>query len=248
MRLHVLSDLHIEFAPFRPPETDADVVVVAGDVHPGARGLRWLAEAFPDKPVVYVLGNHEFYRESIPRLTDDLRALAAGTRVHLLENERVELDGIIFLGATLWTDFALDGNRHRAEALAADGISDFHVIRVTPTGRLFTPADARRRNAESLRWLQREFRQVQGRRCLVVTHHAPSPRSIGPWFRGDPLNHVFASDLDPLVAASGAAVWIHGQIHQACDYVLGRTRVVNNPRGYPDEFTTGFNPGLLLEV
>lgn len=67
MRLHVLSDLHIEFDDFEPPETSADVVVLAGDTHVGVKGIEWAAQAFPDKPILYVPGNHEFYRQAIPK-------------------------------------------------------------------------------------------------------------------------------------------------------------------------------------
>jgi predicted phosphodiesterase len=60
MRLHVLSDLHLEFGsdPKIPP-TDADVVVLAGDIHLGREGRRWARKQFPEKPVIYVLGHTE---------------------------------------------------------------------------------------------------------------------------------------------------------------------------------------------
>jgi Icc-related predicted phosphoesterase len=64
----------------------------------------------------------------------------------------------------------------------------------------------------------------------------------------DPLNPAFGSNLDRTINASGAVLWVHGHIHYATDYVIGRTRVVNNPRGYPNEPLTGFDPGLVIEV
>lgn len=248
MRLHVLSDLHLEFAPFQPPATEADVIVLAGDIHTGANGLRWIAETFPERPVLYVLGNHEFYGQKIPALTQRLKEQTRGSRVHLLENDRIELNGVVFLGTTLWTDFNLGGDPVRAEIAAALGMTDFRRIRVTPGYRRFRPADARRRHQASRAWLESELALARGRTCVVITHHAPSPRSISAVYAGDPLNAAFASDLEPMIEASGAALWIHGHLHNARDYRVGSTRVVNNPRGYPTELRTGFDPALVIEV
>ena len=105
MKLHVLSDLHFEFAPFELPATDADVVVLAGDIDVGRRGLE-VARAAGGRPVVYVAGNHEYYGHSIPGLTGELVAATRGAGIHVLENEAVVIGGVRFLGCTLWTDFA----------------------------------------------------------------------------------------------------------------------------------------------
>ena len=110
MRIHLLSDLHLEFAPFDLPAVDADVVVLAGDVHTGRNGLKWIRSAIPETPVIYVLGNHEFYGQTLPKLTDELQVEAEGANVHVLENDRIEIAGVTFLGATLWTDFAVNGD------------------------------------------------------------------------------------------------------------------------------------------
>ncbi len=107
MRLWILSDLHLEFGPVELPRVEADVVVLAGDVHKGRRGLAWARERFAATPVVYVLGNHEYYGEALPRLREKLEGEAAGSSVHLLENRAVEIGGVTFLGCTLWTDFEL---------------------------------------------------------------------------------------------------------------------------------------------
>ncbi|WP_429613680.1 metallophosphoesterase [Variovorax sp. W2I14] len=59
----VLSDLHLEFAPFEPvPDLEFDVVILAGDIHsPVKRAVQWAVDRFRGKPVVYLLGNHEYY-------------------------------------------------------------------------------------------------------------------------------------------------------------------------------------------
>ena len=93
MRIRVLSDLHREFGPIKLPDVAADVVVLAGDIDRGARGVTWARIRFPDTPVLYVAGNHEFYDERIGRLHEKLREAAAGSNVHILENETLELGG-----------------------------------------------------------------------------------------------------------------------------------------------------------
>jgi predicted MPP superfamily phosphohydrolase len=248
MRLQVLSDLHLEFAPFHLPGVAADVVVLAGDVGVGEKGLKWILKACPETPVIYVLGNHEFYLHSIPSVTYELKELADGTNVHVLENDRVEIGGVTFLGATLWTDFALLGNPILADLEAELGMNDFRQIRLFPRYSRFRAADARRFHAQSLRWLRGQLKEVATRKCVVVTHHAPSLRSIAPGQGEDPLSPGFASHLDAVVAASGAALWVHGHIHWASDYRIGPTRVLANPRGYPHEEDIGFDPTLVVEL
>src|SRR5207245_1750395 len=107
------------------PSVNADVVVLAGDVEVGHNGLNWIRAAIPQTPVIYVLGNHEFYGQTLPELTDELRQKANGTNVHVLENSRVDLGEVTFLGATLWTDFALNGDPVVGGLVAEQGMNDF---------------------------------------------------------------------------------------------------------------------------
>jgi predicted phosphodiesterase len=248
MRLQILSDLHLEFAPFVLPGVAADVLVLAGDIGVGVAGMEWVLEACREGPVIYVLGNHEFYQHTIPGITRELKEMAKGTNVHVLENDQVQIGDVTFLGATLWTDFALLGNPLEAEIHAEMGINDFHQIRLYPECARFRPADARRFHLESVRWLQEQFRKLAGRKSVVVTHHAPSSRSIGPEYDRDPLSAAFASNLEPLVMAGGARLWVQGHIHSVADYKLGATRVLANPRGYPKERVEGFDAALVVEV
>lgn len=111
--LLVLSDLHLEFSNHDPPEdlTGVDIVVAAGDISPGVSGLHWLLDNFPRYlPVVYVPGNHEYYKHNYPALLAKLKDQARGTNVRVLNNDLVRINGITFLGTTLWTDFRLKGN------------------------------------------------------------------------------------------------------------------------------------------
>ena len=116
MKLWIFSDLHLEYAPLREPLAiqDADVCVVAGDLCRGpANGVRWLAEhVAPSMPCVYVAGNHEFYNGSIREgLEEGRRAAQEFPGVHFLENDTVTIGGVVFIGATLWTDYRVEGHQ-----------------------------------------------------------------------------------------------------------------------------------------
>jgi Icc-related predicted phosphoesterase len=87
-----------------------------------------------------------------------------------------------------------------------------------------------------------------GEKIVIVTHHAPSPQSIPPSFQESAFNPSFASDMTRFITESKAKLWIHGHIHSHSDYTVGGTRILANPRGYPGESKTGFDPGLVVEV
>lgn len=247
MRIHLLSDLHIGFAAFRPPKPDADLVILAGDIAEGLHGIRWAQQAFDDKPVLYIIGNHEYYGEALPRLTERLMMEGADWPIRVLERTCVEFNGVRFMGCTFWTDLALYGEPRVAEAAVVDAMSDFRLIRVSPQYRRFRPADAVAQHRASVTWLRNEWPKSD-LPTVVVSHHAPSVRSLDPRFGDDPVNAAYASALDSLVERLQPVAWIHGHIHRAADYRLGATRVLCNPKGYPDEPSSGFDPGLVIEI
>jgi predicted phosphodiesterase len=247
MKIHLLSDLHTEFAPFEPPSTDADIVVLAGDVGVGTRGLPAIRDWFPDRPVVYVAGNHEFYRESIPRLHDKIAEETEGSGIHHLENRAVVIGGVRFLGCTLWTDFDIFGERVRCMHEAQVTMNDFRLIRILPEYRRFHPMDARTRHERSVRWLVSMLDEPFDGPTAIVTHHAPSLLSCRPAYRTNPVTAAYASDLEWMLDGR-AALWVHGHTHFCVDYEIGGTRVVANQRGYPHEPVEGFDPALGLEI
>jgi hypothetical protein len=247
MKLHIVSDLHAGFAPFDPPDVDADVLVLAGDVDTGVRGMKMAAGWARGRPVIYVAGNHEFYGESIPRHLQKLADAAAGTEVRFLENQAAAIGGVRFLGCTLWTDFDLFGQRMLDAAAAQMAMNDFRSIRVDPQYRRFHPTDAMAMHATSLRWLVDRLDEPFDGPTVVVTHAAPSLRSVKPVHRKDPVTAAYASNLDALFDGR-AVLWIHGHTHVCCDYTEGGTRVIANQRGYPHEHTGGFDPAFTVEV
>ena len=275
LKLLVLSDLHLEFSPFVPdPVTveKADVVVLAGDISNGTKAIPWARKAFGAKPVVYVAGNHEFYRFDWIKLLDQMRQQARLHGVHFLKRESVTLQGVRFLGATLWTDFELFGPDKRSLAMreSARLMNDFHLIKTKPLsleqsevwrhGSMckLNPTYTLRRHRETLAWLKIELPLSEPEKTVVVTHHLPSGRSVAPQYANDMVSAIYASNL-PQDVLMGAAVWIHGHAHTSFDYQIGdrerSARVVCNPRGYPlsrlrpGEFENpGFDPGLMVEL
>src|SRR5438552_11755926 len=147
MRLHILGDLHLEFGTAKVPATDADVVVLAGDIHLGREGRKWARSHFQYKPVVYVLGNHEFYRHSLPDLTETLKRETDGGHIHLLENSAVEINGYTFLGCTLWTDFQLSADTEAAMQAAEGIMSDYSIVEFGPENRVLRDRKSTRLNS-----------------------------------------------------------------------------------------------------
>jgi Icc-related predicted phosphoesterase len=255
MKLWIISDLHLEFLePFlqTPPE-GIDVVICAGDVL--TRGLvpslRWLAETIAmEIPVIFCAGNHDFYSASIDESIRDARKFVEGSsNIHLLENDAVEIAGVRFIGGTLWTDFRLFGrNPTVAMSYAQTGMNDYKKIKLAKVPfRKFKPIDAYRKHVETRGFIEAELREHAGMKTVVVSHHAPSPRSIDLGFRHDPLAACYASDLEDLLFEVGPALWVHGHVHHRNDYMIGSTRVVSNARGYPQE-ATGFDPTFTVDL
>jgi predicted phosphodiesterase len=253
MRVHVLSDLHLGRGAMERPRTDADIVVLAGDLARPQAAAAW-SSGF-DKPVLYVLGNHEFYGGSIDGTISEFRRLVTGSQVRLLEENEVVVEGVRFLGTTLWTDFRLLGEGAEQTAaidMASRLLRDFSRIRAREAdAALFTPQDAAERFARHAAWLDARLAEPHDGPTVVITHHAPSPRSIHPRFAGSLLNPCFVSDAEHLIGAERAQLWIHGHTHDSFDYRVNGTRVVCNPRGYAKNGVNEnalFDPGFTVEV
>jgi Icc-related predicted phosphoesterase len=248
MKLQIFSDLHVEFEQFIPPATDADVIVLAGDIHVGIKGLNWARENFADKPVIYVLGNHEYYNQAYPRHVEKLKLLAKHTNIRILENDIFIINDIVILGCTLWTDFELFGNGKIAGSYATQTMNDYNKIRVSPNYRKLRSLDTAAIHRKSLRWMKGELENYPDRKMIVVTHHAPSQRSLPEFDKNNIISAAYASHLDDLIARTNVELWVHGHIHQQQDYQIGNTRVVCNPRGYPEEPNEGFIPDFVVSI
>lgn len=250
MKLLILSDLHNEFEPFEPVPTDADVVILAGDIGTKARSVMWAASAFGSLPVVMVAGNHDLWGSAIPRGYEKMKEAARGTNVHFLQNEEVVIDGVRFLGCTLWTDYKLTGNQSFAMSEANQCMNDFRKIRNATYGRS-SPTYMRDEHAKSVQFLAEQLAAPFVGKTVVVTHHAPTGASIPKQFRDQNqslLSAAYASNLEYLMG-DAVQLWAHGHIHDSMDVDIGGTRVVCNPRGYaPNDLNRNFQPDLVVEI
>lgn len=228
MKAWIVSDLHYDFGGTRlaPPDS-ADIAIIAGD----AQDDVWLAHIASLLPTVFVAGNHEFYGWDYRERLD---ALAGIPRLHFLNDSAVALGGVRIAGATLWTDYGYD---RVAAGVARRSMNDHRRIKWTkePYQR-FLPS-----HATHLHEASRAFLAGSGA-DVIVTHHAPSERSVHPRYVGDILNRAYYSDVD-----LHGKLWVHGHVHSAWDYSQGDTRILCNPKGYPSE-NTGFNPNLVVEI
>lgn len=254
MRIHPISDLHLEFAPYPVPCPDVDVVVVAGDVHTKGRGPKWLREWAGDREVLYVGGNHDHWKwrrmgYEYPGTHEKLARLCAEYGIHWMDRSTVVLGGVRFLGATLWTDFALYPNVPLNQWKALEGMNDYLFISVPPGFRAARPSDTVYLHAQDRAWIEAELATPFDGPTIVLTHHAPCEMSLRSWRqRSDPLDPAYASRLGELVMDSGARYWIHGHTHHCVRYELGATTVLANCRGYGNSEGHNFDPALVLDV
>jgi len=237
MKIQLASDLHLEFIQSTfpgerliVPAAGADALVLAGDIAIGTQAISLFAN-WP-VPVLYLAGNHEFYSQAFDEMRVELREAAKGTSIRFMDNDVVELEGVRFLGTTLWTDYKLYSEMAPSTVMAyADReLNDHHEIRVGNNGR-FTPEKALQEHEQSRNWLGRQLAIPYEGKTVVVTHHGPHPLSVHPRYVDDYLSAAFVSDLSDFLAE--ADFWLHGHVHDSFDYATCGSRVVANPRGYP---------------
>jgi Icc-related predicted phosphoesterase len=254
-RIQVVSDFHHDVEPVRPDvklSSDADVLVVAGDVCEGMENaFVWLRKSFGwEVPIVCVAGNHSFYRRSLKDELNTAIELAAHYKIDFLENTQCEIAGVRFLGCTLWTDYCLMGEPFRASAMheASAKMNDHKKISFQKQPwRRFRPHEAAALHAQSRQFLIDSVRGGGQTPTVVVTHHAPSIKSVAPLHKDALLTSAYASSLETLIDQSRASVWIHGHLHNSSDYMISDTRIVCNPHGYGQE-NPGFEPEKIVDV
>lgn len=273
MRLQLASDLHLERDPgfVLAPAPGADTLVLAGDVgsyQAGSLlggddfGLARFSPRRPDAPwrrVLYLPGNHEYDAQEFARGHERLRELCEELGILWLEREVRLIDGVRFIGTTLWTDFdaLAAGESSPAKAQAqrekAFRAANFYLRRFTALrdGQPMLAAQWREQALACQAWLREALAVPYPHGpTVVVTHHAPSLRSADPRYGLVPGTAGFCNRLDDLFDL--ADLWLHGHLHCPADYragTNGRCRVVANPLGDAAKGEReGFRPGLVLDI
>ena len=239
-RFHLVSDLHLDHAEMGPLELLGDALILAGDTA-SARNLELMAPTVSryldaKRPILMVAGNHEFYGHRFDRILREMHRWARRHGIYFLHNREVVVGGVRVFGATAWTDYEFGGGPSARDAqmkTAQQYLNDHRLIRVDGTGRLFTPQDALRAHQKAMRILDARLGEPFPGPTVVVTHHGVHGNSVAARFQGSDINSAFVSDLSPLIAKHRPALVAHGHVHDSFDYMLGDTRVVANPRGYP---------------
>ena len=246
--------MHLEFVKHCAPLIESvgeDVVVLAGDIGVGTAGIEWARIAFSRREVIYVLGNHEFYDHDWVTLLDAARKAAAGSNVHVLEDAEFKFGDVTFLGATLWTDFAGMGpsTRMMVQMMAPSYMTDYRAIRhankLPRTNRLIPP-DVLKRCISSYRYLDQRIAAETGK-LVVVTHNAPTMRTMSPQYQGDLGTALFHNNFEDLIRPPVVA-WIHGHSHHNARILVNGIPVVSNQMGYPLEKAEGFDWGYCIDV
>ena len=202
------------------------------------------------KHIIYVLGNHEHYQYEIKQSKKTLeKHLGYIKNLHILERETFVLDDVTFLGATLWTDMNFyDTNTVERVSYA---MNDFRIIYNSDIGyeenstvnslatnwdipAKWTPLDAIVEFDKTVQWINRVREELDIKKLVMVTHHAPSFKSIHPNFIDQKLiNGAYCSNLEQfIINRPDINVWISGHIHHPQDYIIGQTKILANPRGY----------------
>lgn len=211
--------------------------------------LKRVSFQFPH--VIYIAGNHEFYHgkwvKSIQVLRDEC---AKYPNIYFLEQDTKTIDGIVFMGGTVWTD--MDRGNPMVLHAVQSMMQDYNLIRNDELGYTkLRPAHSMSRHRKTLEYFKIVLDQNKDKPCVVVGHHAPSHLSIHEMYQNDSLtNFAYYSNLSEFILDHPQIkLWTHGHMHNTFDYQIGDTRVVCNPRGYEGyEPNSGWNPNLVLEI
>ncbi len=271
MRCHYMSDLHLEAQTFDGLLPNGEILILAGDlcnatfldpkrkdlysIRQRDRVLQFIDAATKNfQRVLFVAGNHEHYQGTFDETIPLLRASFHGVTV--LDNETVDIDGVRFFGATLWSDF--EGRSQACMDHIRRSVGEFLLVKKRCADvngetalKKFQPEDALQEFDRSLAALRQSRDDGFTGQMVVITHHAPSFKGLNALHKGNGLDGAFASDLDEQIAElSNVPYWVHGHTHVQARYRVGDTTVVANCRGFGDQeaIAQNFSTKVFFEI
>jgi predicted phosphohydrolase len=248
-----LSEQALELIPVMPDEKE-QVLILAGDIC-NARDVLELSDFFTElndrfKLVIYIMGNHEYYFHNYKKTYEYVKwALECFDNIIVMNNNILELDDCLIVAGTMWTNF--DNGNPLSIEYARGAMSDYRLV--NNGSAILSPYDTIEEHKKFMLVFDK-LNEYPDKPLVVVTHHAPSYKSVTPEFVGSPLNPAFVNNLDNFISQLNIKYWIHGHVHSKCDYMIDNTRVIANPRGYGsfNSLTTSenpeFNPELVVEL
>ena len=288
MKIQVVSDLHLEFGPISIENAgETDVLILSGDICVAAdladrdavniRGEHDKSNMYHSffeeccarfKHVIYIVGNHEHYHGDYATTVSHLKTrLSYLNNLYLLEKESKVIDGVLFVGGTLWTDMNKEDpltiqtirgmmNDYRIiqnssemvkfKTFADNGSAVFHERPAK-----FSPVASVEDHKQMVQYIKDQLVTHPELPVVIVGHHAPSKASLKPKYAGHHVvNGAYSSDLSDLMLDNPRIkLWTHGHTHDSFDYMVGSTRVFCNPRGYYRyEENPAFDSTVVLEV
>lgn len=223
MKIGIISDIHLDHGIYNifPEDYDVDLWLNAGDT--GNLIMRdYFHSLFPQGKYIWIYGNHDFYNEPIG--SADMYC------------KETIINGIKIAAAPLWTDLTKGADW----VLYKDGLIDYRYMK---------NAGWNERSYNLHHDKQKDF-LLTSNADIIMSHHAPSFRSVHERYKGDAYNTSFATELgyDILSLKVKPKLWVHGHMHDSCDYNIGETRIICHPRGYPHESNNHDYAPLIVEI
>lgn len=257
MKLRILSDLHLTgtntCSYLRPvnktkrlihSENDKDegiYTLIAGDISANHNIRKQFFEMHSNMQGAFVEGNHIVYNNDKKGLNEHILELKndySNTSMKYLENDYIEIEDYIIVGACLWTDFNLYNAQAWSLANARRTMNDYNwgYWKDEDRLRMLVPNDILQLNAESFNYIKTIVEKFKDNKIIVLTHHCPSEQCCDRKYRGSHTNSYYASNYDNFIANNPQIkLWICGHCHSKKDFMLGDTRIIMNPIGYKCE-------------
>jgi predicted phosphodiesterase len=261
MDIRIISDLHIDINKDYPISYNDDVfTVIAGDICGNPYdGVEWVKKNI--KRGLFIKGNHQVYNklylplQALTKIYADAFPLDAD--VSFLDDQYKIINGIVFIGCTLYTDYKFAGTQYDNMRTATVGLNDFrwgfwfdkNIQNLVP----LQPQHYLKLHKKSRRFISKTLKKFKDKKCVLITHHGMSPKCIADEYVGNYLNASYVSNMERLIKSNPNLVLvISGHIHASKDFMIGNTRYIMNPYGYRNPFygivNTAFNPNLIMSV
>lgn len=247
----IASDLHIEYKNEEVPDPltlitpSADVLILAGDI--GSYYKYYQLKSFLQKlcpyfkVVLYVPGNHEYYRQTGYQackmdflLKQFMKIEKNINNLYILDRSSVKIDDVCIVGCTLWSD-------------ATSGVPKF-IVRVQGMDKRVY----RQKYEGDLAYINKMIKYCKKKdlKLLVITHHCPTYSVIkSNKKKKDKYISLYASNLDDLLTKDQVHTWVCGHIHSNFDKITnGGTRLVGNQKGKPRDNITDYNKSFVISV